>query len=54
MVDVTHVRRVALGDDVVLFGEDLSVDEIASQLGTINYEVVCNVGKRVPRFYVHG
>jgi alanine racemase len=54
MVDVTHVRRVALGDDVILFGEDLSVDEIASQLGTINYEVLCNVGKRVPRFYVHG
>ncbi|NIO03829.1 MAG: hypothetical protein GTO13_05535 [Proteobacteria bacterium] len=36
----------------MLFGEELSVDEIAAKVGTINYEIVCAVGKRVPRVYV--
>jgi len=40
------------GEEVVLFGENPPVDEIAGKIGTINYEVVCAVGKRVPRIYV--
>jgi len=52
MVDVTDIPNVFLNDEVLLFGgQDLSVEEVAEQLGTINYEVVCMVGKRVPRFY---
>lgn len=52
MVDVTDIPNVCLNDEVLLFGgQDLSVEEVAEQLGTINYEVVCMVGKRVPRFY---
>ena len=52
MVDVTGLT-VAAGDPVTLFGPvELSADEIAAHLGTINYEVVCMIGKRVPRVYV--
>ncbi len=44
------------GDEVVLFGQQgeafISIDEIAEQLGTINYEVVCMINKRVVRLYM--
>jgi alanine racemase len=56
VVDVGHIPDVAVGDEVVLFGRqgeaELSVDEVASLLGTINYEVVCAVSARVPRVCV--
>ncbi|MBN2260418.1 MAG: alanine racemase [Clostridiales bacterium] len=40
------------GDIVELFGENISIDEVAGNIGTINYEVVCMIGKRVPRMYI--
>lgn len=52
MLDITDMEDVKTGDDVTLFGENPTVDEIAERIGTINYEVVCSVGKRVPRIYV--
>jgi alanine racemase len=52
MIDVSNVKNVQPGEEVVLFGKGLPVDEIAEKIGTINYEVVCAVGKRVPRVYV--
>lgn len=52
MVDVSEVKNVQPGDEVILFGKGLPVDEVAKRVGTINYEVVCSVGKRVPRVYV--
>ena len=52
MCDVTHLDKVNPGDEVILFGEDPGIDELAATLGTINYEVVCTVGKRVPRTYL--
>ncbi len=52
MVDMPRVENVQPGDEVILFGEGLPADEVAEKLGTINYEVVCAVGKRVPRIYV--
>lgn len=52
MADVTDIPNVLIDDEVLLFGgKELPVEEVAQQLGTINYEVVCMVGKRVPRFY---
>lgn len=55
MVDLGRAGDVRPGDEVVLIGdqgrEKISVEEIAGILGTINYEVLCNVGKRVPRVY---
>lgn len=52
MIDVTSVPDVRPGDDVILFGAGLPVEEGASIIGTINYEVVTGIGKRVPRVYV--
>ncbi len=56
MVDVSEVPGAAEGDEVVLYGrqgdEEISVDEVAAKLGTINYEVLSSVGKRVPRLYL--
>ena len=55
MVDVTGLD-VAEGDLVTLMGTDgdetISADDIANEVGTINYEIVCDVGKRVPRVYI--
>lgn len=52
MIDVTHIPGVVAGDEVLLFGgPSLPVEEVAKYMGTINYEIVCMVGKRVPRFY---
>ena len=53
MMDVTDIPGVSRGDEVLLFGgADLPADEVAAALGTINYEVTCMVGKRVPRVYI--
>ncbi len=53
MIDVSHIENVNAGDEVVLIGQKdglcVSADEIAKLTGTINYEVTCNISKRVPR-----
>lgn len=55
MIDVSDVDGVREGDVVTVFGGDgenyISVDELAKNIGTINYEIVCLIGKRVPRVY---
>ncbi len=40
------------GDIVELFGENISIDEVANNIGTINYEITCMMGKRIPRVYI--
>ena len=53
MIDVTNVHNINTGDEVILFGDgEITADTIARQLGTINYEVICMVSKRIPRIYV--
>ncbi len=53
MVDVTDIPGVRAGDEVVLIGrqgdEEITVEEVAERLGTINYEVVSQLLARVPR-----
>lgn len=48
--------RVSIGDEAVLIGkqgsEEITADEWAKLLGTINYEVVCRIGPRMPRRYL--
>jgi len=55
LVDVTGIEDVQAGDEVVLFGKQedqmISVEEMAAKGETIPYEILCNVGKRVPRVY---
>ena len=52
MIDVTHIPNVQEGDIVTLMGDGITAEELASLQNTINYEVVCNIGKRVPRVYI--
>lgn len=55
MIDITDIQNCSVGDVVTIFGQSSSsfqsVDEIAQLMSTINYEVVCLIGKRVPRVY---
>lgn len=54
MIDLTGIEA-SIGDEVILFGSDedqvITINDIANQLGTINYEIVCMINKRVPRVY---
>lgn len=56
MLDVTDIEDVKTGDEVVVFGTgengEPTADSLAKNTGTINYETVCLVGKRVPRIYI--
>lgn len=52
-VDITEIGTVAMGDEVILFGKELPVEEIAKICGTINYEIVCGITSRVPRILVN-
>lgn len=53
-VDVTNIPNVKMGDEVILFGKELSVDVLADQCDTINYEIVCGISPRVPRIIKNG
>jgi len=54
-VDVTDSPDIKAGDAVdILGGSGPSAEELAAILGTISYEVVSTVGRRVPRLYVYG
>ena len=56
MVDITDITGVKLGDEVILIGSDgnlkYDADDIALTLGTINYEVLCMLSRRIPRVYI--
>lgn len=59
IIDVTDIPNVKMGTEVVILGESGSLsfcaDDMAQKLGTIGYEVICNISKRVQRFYrTHG
>ena len=61
MVDVTDIEGVALRDEVVVLGEQsgrlgsdlIGADEIAAHCGTISWECLTSISRRVPRFYRH-
>jgi alanine racemase len=57
MVDVTNLTKdVNVGDEAVIFGRQngscISVEEVAAEVDTVNYELVCIIGKRIPRVYL--
>jgi alanine racemase len=53
LIDVTGIPQVTHGDEVILIGQSESVsltaEDVAEQVGTIPYEILCNISKRVPR-----
>jgi alanine racemase len=56
LLDVTDIPGTNIGDEVVLMGQadhcSISAVEIAQLLDTVPYEILCSIGKRVPRIYV--
>ena len=56
MIDLTDVPDVKIGDEVIIMGSDgineISADDIAEATGTINYEILCAFGQRLPKVYV--
>jgi len=56
MIDVTAVPDVKVGDEVIVMGSDgvnsITADDIAHATGTINYEITCAFGQRLPKVYV--
>ena len=57
MVDVTDVEDAEIGDAVTIYGRDgsvsVEVDQVARQIGTVASDLLCALGRRVPRFYVN-
>lgn len=56
MIDLNGFQNPRVGEEVVIFGMqgdgEINVDEIAHWDGTLNYEVLCRINKRVPRVYM--
>ena len=55
MVDVTDIEGVCVGDEVILIGtqgeETITAEELGDISGRFNYELVCDIERRVPRVY---
>lgn len=57
MLDVTDVKDLYIDKEVIVFGEGKntnSAEDLARNLGTISYEVICMISRRVPRVYKRG
>lgn len=53
ILDITGIEGAAPGDEVVVFGKNGgSLEAVADAGGTVNYEITCLIGKRVPRVYI--
>jgi alanine racemase len=50
-IDITEQKDIAVGDEVILWGEGLSISEVASHAGTLGYELLAGMPARVPRIY---
>ncbi|MEJ2645536.1 MAG: alanine racemase [Gammaproteobacteria bacterium] len=53
-IDLRGHPHARVGDPVVLWGDELAVEEVAEHAGTIAYELLCAVSERVPRYPRHG
>ena len=53
MIDVTDMD-VAIGDEVIIFGQELPVEEVAQAANTIAYEILTNISERIKRVYYVG
>lgn len=57
MVDVTDIEGATRGDEVVLLGkqgdERITAEELGDLSGRFNYELVCDISKRVPRNFIY-
>jgi len=53
MADITGLEKpIKAGDDAILFDGEITAGDIAALNGTINYEIICRIGMRIPRVYL--
>lgn len=56
MIDVTDIPDVKIGDEAIIMGSDgvntILADDIANATNTINYEIICAFGQRLPKVYI--
>jgi alanine racemase len=52
MVDLTDLPGIRSGDEVEVFGQSNPIERMAEAAGTITYELLCAVSRRVPRVYL--
>ncbi len=56
MVDLSEVENPQIGDEAIIYGDGtdgaMTAEDVANMRGTISYEVLTNLGKRLPRIYV--
>ena len=51
MIDITEIPGVKQGDEVIIFGKEISIQDIANWAGTIPYEIMTGISERVKRVY---
>ena len=56
MIKINKKDDIKIGDEVIIFGEGYEerIENLANELGTINYEVLCMINRRVERVYMEG
>ena len=58
MIDVSSVHTITVGDEITIIGSDgesvITADELAALADTISYEILCAIGRRIPRVYLRG
>ncbi|MEP6794165.1 MAG: bifunctional UDP-N-acetylmuramoyl-tripeptide:D-alanyl-D-alanine ligase/alanine racemase [Saprospiraceae bacterium] len=54
MIDVSHIPEASIGDEVVIFDKDHSIEVLAQACGTIPYEIMTNLNPRIRKVYEHG
>lgn len=52
MIDVTDMPEAKADDEVVLIGKGYDADDMAADAGTIGYEIICAISKRVPKSFI--
>ena len=56
LIDITRIPRAAVGSEVLVYGKKgkhyVPLEDLASRIGTITYELTCQLTPRVPREYV--
>ncbi|MGB4609370.1 MAG: alanine racemase [Saccharofermentanales bacterium] len=57
MLDLTDIPQTAIGDKVLIFGQDKygnyrDLDDLAEQAGTISYEILCGISQRIPKIII--
>ena len=52
MIDVTNIPEAKIGMEAQLLSDNYSADDMAQDIGTIGYEIVCGISSRVTRVYL--